>query len=274
MNKEKCVLVCGVGERASAVARRLLGEGYAVVLHQETPPRTLRRRMSFADAWFDGIATLNAVEARLARSSSEFLRGMQTRQFIPVLLRPFAEVVERWPWDAIIAAPDEHDRPPPRLLDLAELTISIAEGAVPGADCDLAILAEGPDPGAVLRPGETRPNRPPAYDRRALERWDVIAPCAGVLDAMTAIGERVRAGDAIACLGGEEILAPVGGRVSGLARPEQRAFPGMPVAEITVADTAPVAGVSDRNKLIARSVAFVLEMEGQGWTPVPFGAGN
>jgi xanthine dehydrogenase accessory factor len=48
----------------------------------------------------------------------------------------------------------------------------------------------------------------------------------------------------------------------------------MPIAEIAVADMAPVAGVSDRNKLIARSVAFVLEMEGQGWTPVPFGAGS
>ncbi|MBY6242682.1 hypothetical protein [Methylosinus sp. Sm6] len=273
MNKEKCVLVCGVGERASAVARRLLGEGYAVVLHQEAPPRALRRRMCFADAWFDGVATLNAVEARLAGSSAEFLRGMQTRQFIPILLRPFGEVASRWPWDVIVAAPDEHDPPPPRLADLAELTIAVGDGAIAGTDCDVVVVADGPDPGAVLRPGETRPNRPPQYDRRALERWDVIAPCAGRLDAMATIGARVRAGEAIGCLGGEEVLAPVGGRVSGLARPEQQAFPGMPIAEITVADTAPVIGVTERNKLIARSVAFVLEMEGSGWTPARFGVG-
>jgi xanthine dehydrogenase accessory factor len=198
---------------------------------------------------------------------------MQTRQFIPVLLRPFAEVVERWPWDAIIAAPDDQDPPPPRLRDLAELTITIGERAAAGTDCDVVIVADGPDPGAVLREGDSRPSRPPEYDRRALERWDVIAPCAGTLDAMTTIGARIRAGDALGCLGGEEIVAPVDGRVSGLARPELRAFPGMPIAEITVADAAPVTGVTERNKLIARSVAFVLEMEGQGWTPVPFGLG-
>lgn len=270
MNKEKCVLVLGLGERASAVARRLLGEGYAVVLHQEHAPRTLRRRMSFADAWYDGAATLNAIEARVARSAADFLCGMRTRRFAPILARPFAEVVERWPWDVIVAAPDEHDALPPRLRELAELTIMIGHGAVAGEDCDLAIVADGPDPGAILRPGE-RANGRLGFDIAALERWDVIAPCDGALEAATRIGARVRAGESLGLIEGEEIVAPVGGRVSGLMHPEQRALAGMPVAEITVVEDVAIAGVSDRNRLIARSVSFVLEMEGQGWTPAPFG---
>jgi len=63
MSKDKCVLVCGIGEAASAAARRLFGEGYAVALYRATPPRLLRRRMSFADAWFDAQAQLDGVEA-------------------------------------------------------------------------------------------------------------------------------------------------------------------------------------------------------------------
>lgn len=272
MNKEKCLLVCGAGERGSAVARRLLGEGYAVVLHQEATPRILRRRMCFADAWFDGATTLGAVEARLVRSPKDFLCGMQTRQFIPILLRPFAEVVERWPWDAIIAAPDPGDRPPPRLVDLAELTIGVGSGFVAGADCDLVVWTEEPDPGAVLRDGDAPPQRRIEYDRRALEYWDVIAPVDGAFAAAQPIGAKVVAGDLLGRIGETAIRAPVAGRISGLARPELSWLAGMPVAEIATAEAAPVAGVGERNKLIARGVSFAIEVEAQGFAPVAIGS--
>jgi xanthine dehydrogenase accessory factor len=272
MNKEQCLLVCGVGERASAVARRLLGEGYAVVLHQESPPRALRRRMGYADAWFDGAATLGAVEARLARSPKDFLCGMQTRQFIPILSRPFAEVVERWPWDAIIAAPDEGERPAPRLLDLAGLTIGVGSGFVAGADCDLVVCTEGLDPGAVLRAGDTPPHPRIEYDRRALEYWDVIAPVDGLFAATLTIGAKVAARDLLGRIGETEVRAPVAGRISGLARAEIAYLSGMPVAEIATAEAAPVVGVSERNKLIARGASFAVEMETQGFAPVAIGS--
>lgn len=270
MNKELCVLVCGVGERASAVARRLIGEGYATVLHQERAPRTLRRRMSYADAWFDGIAAMGGVEARRADRPSEFLCGMQTRQFLPLLLRPFEEVVERWPWDVVIAAPD-HDEPARSLAGLAELTIGVGSGFICGADCDLVIATEGVDPGAVLRAGDPPPSRRGA-DRFALDYWDVIASREGAPAWRSSIGDRVEAEEILGFLGEEPVCAPVAGRVSGLARPELRALPGAPIAEIATSDRAPVAGVSDRNKLVARGVSFAVEMETSGWTPVSIGS--
>jgi len=271
MNKEQCVLVCGVGERASAVARRLIGEGYATVLHQEQPPRALRRRMCYADAWFDGIAAVAGVEARRADRPSEFLCGMQTRQFLPLLLRPFEEVVERWPWDVVIAAPDHDGRPARSLADLAELTIGVGSGFVAGADCDLVIATEGLDPGAVLRAGDP-PSSRRGCDRLALDYWDVIAPREGALAWRMNIGDRVEAEEILGFLAEEPIRAPVAGRVSGLARPELPALPGAPIAEIATSDRAPVAGVSDRNKLVARGVSFAVEMETGGWTPVSIGS--
>ncbi|MBG0811884.1 hypothetical protein IY145_21280 [Methylosinus sp. H3A] len=271
MNKEQCVLVCGVGERASAVARRLIGEGYATVLHQERPPRALRRRMCYADAWFDGIATLGGVEARRADRPTEFLCGMQTRQFLPLLLRPLEEVVERWPWDVIIAAPDHDGRPARSLANLAELTIGVGSGFVAGTDCDLVIATDGLDPGAVLRAGDSPPSRRGA-DRLALDYWDVIAVAEGELAARKTIGDRVEAEEILGFLGEEPVRAPVAGRISGLARPEQLALPGAPIAEIATSERAPVVGVADRNKLIARGVSFAVEMEAGGWTPVSIGS--
>lgn len=271
MNKEKCVLVCGVGERASAVARRLLGDGYAVAIHQSAPPRTLRRRMSFADAWFDGVATLNAVEARRTDAASEFLLGLQSRQFIPVLRQSFMEIVERWPWDAIVAAPDDGEPAAQRLLHLAEVTIGVGAGFVAGVDCDLVIEADGPDPGAVVRNGSAA-SRPRTNDGRGpLECWEIQAPRSGALWATRTIGAKVGAGAILGFVGEDEVRAPVAGRIRGLARREQAAVAGAPIVEIALSAAALVAGVSDRNKLIARGVAFAVEMETEGWSPVSFG---
>ena len=52
------VLVRGVGDIGSAVAHRLFGAGYGVVIHDDPQPTTTRRGMAFADAVFDGRASL------------------------------------------------------------------------------------------------------------------------------------------------------------------------------------------------------------------------
>jgi xanthine dehydrogenase accessory factor len=57
------VLIRGVGDIGSAVARRLFIAGYAVVVHDGEQPTTTRRGMAFADAIFDGRATLDGVAA-------------------------------------------------------------------------------------------------------------------------------------------------------------------------------------------------------------------
>lgn len=49
MSDQACVLLFGIDETASAVARMLLLSGYAVALHQAAPPTILRRKMAFAD---------------------------------------------------------------------------------------------------------------------------------------------------------------------------------------------------------------------------------
>jgi xanthine dehydrogenase accessory factor len=269
MSNELTILVCGIDEEASAVARGLFRDGYAVALHQTTSPLSLRRRMNFVDAWYDGYAALDGIEARRADVGSEFLLGLQSHAFIPLLRGQLADVVERWPWHVIVSAGEHMENEPASFRHLAPFTIGLGARFSPGADCDLAIATRGPDPGAILREGDAWP------DARggATEDEDhvlVFAPLAGLFRTETAIGASVERAAPIGFIGDTAIPAPLGGRIVGIARREQAVAVGAPIVEIAPSPTARVAGVSLRCELIARSVAFAIELENEGIKPFSF----
>lgn len=58
------ILVLGSGDVGSAVAHQLFVQGIDVVLLGDPAPAHPRRGMAFADAWFDGTATLDGVVAQ------------------------------------------------------------------------------------------------------------------------------------------------------------------------------------------------------------------
>jgi xanthine dehydrogenase accessory factor len=269
MSKDLTVLVCGIGEEASAVARGLFGEGYAVALHRTTSPLSLRRRMNFADAWYDGYAALDGVEARRADVGSEFLLGLQSRAFIPLLRGQLADVLERWPWHVIVSAGEDGENEPESLRHFATFSIGIGAKFSPGVDCDVAIATHGPDPGAILRDGDAWPEER-STEREETDHVLVSAPVGGLFRAEMAIGASVEPGMTLGFIGPMAITAPIGGRILGIARKEQAVAVGASIVEIAQNYTARVAGVSRRSQLIARSVAFAIEMENEGIKPFSF----
>jgi xanthine dehydrogenase accessory factor len=268
MASDLSVLVCGIGETASAVARRLFAEGYAVCLYRATAPLSLRRRMCFADAWYDGYALLDGVEARRADVHAEFQLGLQTRDFIPLLRGRYDEALERWPWDVIVAAREDKE---PLTLDSpkdADLTIGLGADYEPGVDCDLAIETQGPDPGAIRRIGAPAPTARAA--RGAPATQVILSPAAGLFRAAVSIGTAVEAGALLGRVDDAPVLAPVPGRMLGLARKEQAVIDGTPVAELSLTPAAPVAGVGFVDQLVSRGVSFAIEMEYEGFEPFSF----
>jgi xanthine dehydrogenase accessory factor len=266
-NTDTSVLVCGIGEIASAVARRLFAEGYAVAIHQQTPPRTLWRGMAFADAWFDGGARMDGFEARCVEKKMEFLYGLRGRSFIPVLRRPFADVVDMWSWDIVVAAPDSGLKP--RLLkSQADITIGLGPAFTAGHDCDMVLEIDGPNPGAIIKSGRAPERRPLGADVDFADGCPVITAMTGRFTSVAIIGEAVESGELLGFVGSVLVPAPLAGKLRGLLRP------GIDVAAgATVAEIAPVSHslrAVRRNQLIARSVSFAIEMEIGGWTPVPF----
>jgi xanthine dehydrogenase accessory factor len=265
-NIDTSILVCGIGEIASAIARRLFAEGYAVAIHQETPPRTLWRGMAFADAWFDGGTQMEGFEARCVDKKMEFLYGLRGRSYIPVLRRPFADVVEMWSWDIIVAAPDSGLKP--RLLkSQADVTIGLGPAFTAGDDCDLVLEVDGPNPGAIIRTGRAPERQPRGVDADFADGCPVVTAMAGRFTSVQVIGEAVESGELVGFVGGMLVPAPRAGKLRGLLRPGVDVAAGSTVAEIAPVSHSPRA--ARRSQLIARSVSFAIEMEIGGWTPVP-----
>lgn len=270
MSRDVSVLVCGIGEEASATAHALFADGYVVALFRAMAPVTLRRRMCFADAWYDGYAQLDGVEARRADVNAEFVLALQTRSFIPLLRGRLSEALERWPWHVVVAVAEEKEPAPVGLRELGGLTIGLGPNFTPGVDVDLSIETSGPDPGAILHPGDS-PRRTRGVEPSAETDSLVIrAPVAGLFRAHLPIGAAAAPGAALGFLDDLCITAPTAGRIMGIARREQAVAEGDPIAEIALAPAARVAGISGRSKLIGRGVAFAIELENEGMKPVPF----
>lgn len=267
MTEETSVLVFGMDELASAIARKLHLDGHAVALHQPSPPPTIRRRMAFADAWYEGSATFEGVEARRSEKAKDFLSSLRGGQFIPVLCNNFEDATERWPWDVLVDARPADGKPRPSLKNLADLSIGVGPGFIAAENCDIGIDIRAGDPGAVLRTGAIPEPVMPRDDPFA-DGTLVYAPDSGVFQVSRFIGETVNEGDVLGYAGTAPIAATVTGRLRGLARDGAALVKGMPVAEITASATADVVGICKRDRLIARSVAFVIEMERAGWTPI------
>jgi xanthine dehydrogenase accessory factor len=269
MSDQTFILVLGVGPLASATARLLLLAGYAVALQQREPPKVLRRRMSFADAWRQGKATLDGVEARLARSDAQFLAGLRQKSFVPLLATPFAHAAERWPWDVIVDARSEGVDREEILFD-APLRIKLGAGAVAGENCDLAIAVEGPDPGAVIREGAIKIPAHAPQDRSFRERGRIAAPESGFFTTAKDIGVLVAGGETLGSVGGRPAPAPFAGRLIGLLEVGAAVATGEEVAEVCMNVSEPWAGVARGDQAIARAVLLAMQMELNGWAPVEF----
>jgi xanthine dehydrogenase accessory factor len=264
MGDKSCVVIYGLDELASAVGRMLLLAGHAVAMHAASPPVVLRRRMAFSDAWYDGVATLEGVEARRADRDADLVTGLRSSMFIPVLTHPSFEAVGRWPWDVIIDARGALDSG--RMGNDAELCVVLGPGASAGTDCDVVIETGGMDPGAVVRSGRAICDR----TEEPIEN-PVAAVKDGIFHAESAIGDVVAAGNVLGFIGSVPIPAASSGRLRGLARSWQAVRGGEVIAEITANKSAPVNAIDRIHKLIARSVAFTIEMEQQGLTPNVWG---
>lgn len=269
MSEETSVLVFGIDELASAVARKLHLAGHAVAIHQPSPPSTIRRRMAFADAWSDGTCTFEGVEARRADKTKDFLAGLRSGMFIPVLWHPFDDVTTRWPWDVLVDARPKTDKPRQRLCDLSDLTIGLGAGFVAGETCDIVIDSGGRDPGAVFRAG-SGPDHGPG-DSPFADGETVLAPVHGLFHGSKLLGEPIEIGQILGFIGTTAVMASAAGRLRGLARDGAAVAKGAAVAEIvTASPKAEFVGITQRDRMIARSVAFVIEMERAGYTPISF----
>jgi xanthine dehydrogenase accessory factor len=251
-------LVRGANDLASAVALELAASGFRVLMLEAAAPSVTRRGQAFADAAFDGRATLAGVEA-LRVDDLRAWTAQAAAGVIALATRALDEALDALRPEIMVDARMRKRSVPEDQRGLAPLVIGLGPGFHAGRNVDLAIeTAWGEDLGRPIYDGPTRDlaGEPMPVGGYARERY-VYAPAAGVFHTQLAIGAAVRQGEIVANIGGTPIAAPISGILRGLIHE------GVEIAERTkclevVPAGAQVFGVSERPARVAAGVIAAL----------------
>lgn len=130
------MLVLGAGDVCSAVAHLLFTEGHRVVLHDgPAPPAAPRRDMAFADAFFDGQASLAGVTVNRVGLFASQAAGAGS----PFLIGTVGQALADTGWHAVVDAQMSKQATPEDARANVELLIGLSPGFVAGDNCYVAV---------------------------------------------------------------------------------------------------------------------------------------
>ena len=229
------VLVRGAGDLATGTILRLSRSGFLVAALEIDRPTAIRRTVALSEAVYEGAASVEGVSARLVADPRELL-GLLAPGLVPVLadpdcsslaaLRPLALV------DAIVAK-----RNLGTAIGMAPIVVALGPGFSAGVDAHAVVETNrGHDLGRVLWEGSAEADTgvPGSIGGYASERV-LRAQVAGMAHALRAIGDAVRAGDAVVEIEGEErrvVASRVDGVVRGVIRDGFEAWAGLKIADV------------------------------------------
>lgn len=260
--RSRCyTLVRGTGEIASGVAHALHQAGWPVVMHDVATPTTIRRRMAFSDAVFDGTALLSGVTAKRAGTLADLRPLLERRRFVPVTVAPFTTLLAALPWAALVDARVRLGRPAEPQVRLAPLTIGLGPGFVAGGSVTVAIDTGWIRLGDIVTRGATSPAAAEVHKIAGIggERF-IHAPFAGTFRSRYDVGHWVTAGDLIAAIDDVPLAAPLTGVLRGIIRDGVPVAAGTKVIEVDPRGwDAVYTGIGERAFKVAESVLTVFE---------------
>jgi xanthine dehydrogenase accessory factor len=220
-------------------------------------PTATRRGMGFTDAVFDGVARWRGVEALRVAELAALDSLLARRDVVLVHVGDVDAVLPLCHFDVLVDARMRKRAHPEPQLHLADLTIGIGPNFVAGESAHLVVeSAYGPDLGRVYDHGGTRPlaGEPREIEGHARDRY-VYAPVAGVLRTSLNVGDLVSEGQVVATVDGEELRAPLSGKLRGLTHDDVPVRVGTKVIEVDPrGERADVTGVAERPAKIAVGV--------------------
>jgi xanthine dehydrogenase accessory factor len=236
-------LIRGGGDLGSGVALRLRRAGLRVVITELLDPLVVRRTVSFAQAVYDGTATVEGETARLVASMKEAILVLKNGE-IPVSVDPDCKLLEELKFnssqDVRIVLIDA--RMTKRGSDLgigaADLVIGLGPGFIAGENCHAVIETHrGHFLGRVLWQGspETDTGVPEGFGGSFRDRV-LRAPAEGIFRSPRQIGDHLEPGELIAVVGEKPLVAPFAGVLRGLLSPGRRVSLGLKVGDLDPRD--------------------------------------
>lgn len=218
----------GGGDLSSGVAIRLFRAGFKIIIAELPNPLAVRRTVSFSEAVYDGMITIEGVTARKADTFEEVfaLAGLGV---IPVIADPRLEILRTRSISILVDA-RLLKRESDTRLDAAQLVIGLGPGFTCGQNCHAVVETQrGHFLGRVYWQGSASADtgQPEGDPRRVLR-----APADGLLTSEVRIGDYIDAGGVIASVAGEDVRAPFGGVLRGLIRPGVYVQKGVKIGDI------------------------------------------
>lgn len=251
-------LVLGSNDIASATALALAGNGFAVLMVEVSSTTVTRRGQSFADAAFDGQATLEGITAVLSNDPDKWARRASAGM-IALTIQPPERFVSSLAPSVWVDARMRKRVVPEDQRGRAPLVIGLGPNFIAGGNVNIAVeTAWGDSLGKLIEAGSTShlAGEPKPIGDYGRERY-VYSPAAGVFDTHHVIGQKVIEGEIVARIDDLPITAPKAGVLRGLVRDGVRVAIGVKVVEV-VPEGAKVFGVGERPAIIASGVVAAL----------------
>lgn len=257
------ILIKGAGDLATGVAVRLKRAGFDLIMTDLPHPTAVRRTVSFCEAIPEGEMVVEGIRARRAESADAAVSILADGDIaviadpearIKEILRPFAVV------DAILAK-----RNTGTSIRDAQVVVALGPGFTAGIDCHAVVeTMRGHDLGRVITLGSARPNTgiPGEIGGHTVERL-LRAPADGLFRPLAAIGDVVKAGDAVAEVSDVPLRALIPGVVRGLLREGTPVHLGMKSGDIDPrCEISHCFSVSDKARAIGGGVLEAVLMLG------------
>ena len=270
MNKKILIICRGGGDLATGIVHRLFRAGFPVLVLETDSPAAIRRQVSFSEAVYDRMATVEGVTAeRIASADRASVDHVLEAGRVPLLVDPegnsIAQLKPDIVVDAIIAKKNLGTA-----KEMAPLVIGVGPGFTAGEDVDQVVESmRGHNLARIFTTGSALPNTGIPGNIGGFTKERVLhAEADGYMKNIRKIGDIVEKGEEIARIYEKmteegifsgsyvSVEASISGIIRGLIREGYHFQKGFKIADIDPRESelANCFTISDKARSIGGSV--------------------
>jgi len=210
------ILVKGAGDLATGVIHRLHRVGMKVAATELPQPLAIRRAVAFASAVYEGVWTVEGVVARCVSDERAMEHALAAGE-VPVWVDPEARILKWLHPDAVVDAVMAKRNTGTTIAD-APVVVALGPGFSAGLDCHAVIETNrGHNLGRVILHGQAQADTGiPGEMGGESARRALRAPTDGLFVGRRVIGDLVQAGEPVATVAGQPVVAQIDGVLRGL----------------------------------------------------------
>lgn len=230
--EELKIIVRGGGDIGSGVAWRLNVCGFKVLITEIEKPLCVRRKVSFSEAVYAGMASVQGAEGVLISDVEEIEKIWEKNQ-IPVIIDPECEVKNRIPCHVLIDCIMAKKNLGTNIND-APLVIGVGPGFTVGEDVHFVVETKrGHNLGRLLTEGSAAPDSGiPGAVMGITEDRVLRAPASGIWHSQKDIGDYVKAGELIGHVMEHQVRSKIDGILRGVIKSGIEVTKGLKIGDI------------------------------------------